>query len=51
MEDFDKVLRSGVMYPRWLPNLNKGYGSAWPNFESPVLSSWINSSAFEMTAP
>jgi len=25
-QDFDRVLRSGVIYPRWLPNVNHGYG-------------------------
>jgi hypothetical protein len=53
MEQFDKVLRSGVMYPRWLPDLNKGYGSAWPNFYPPgfyyltsavhiIFADWVN---------
>jgi hypothetical protein len=26
MEQFDKVLRSGVIYPRWVPDINHGYG-------------------------
>jgi len=26
MEQFDKVLRSGVIYPRWIPDINHGYG-------------------------
>ena len=26
MEQFDKVLRSGVIYPRWVPDINNGYG-------------------------
>lgn len=35
MEQFDKVLRSGSVYPRWLPDINYGYGNAWPNFYQP----------------
>lgn len=35
MEQFDKVLRSGSAYPRWLPDINYGYGNAWPNFYQP----------------
>lgn len=23
---FDKVLRSGIIYPRWIPDINRGYG-------------------------
>src|SRR5262249_15185008 len=53
MEQFDKVLRSGVMYPRWFPDANKGYGSAWPNFYPPgfyyltsavhlIAADWVN---------
>src|SRR2546425_5036629 len=45
MQDFDKVLRSGVLYPRWLPDINNGYGTAWSNFYPPVffyLSSLFN---------
>lgn len=26
MPQFDKVLRSGVIYPRWIPDVNMGYG-------------------------
>ena len=26
VEQFDKVLRSGVVYPRWMPDINMGYG-------------------------
>lgn len=26
MPQFDKVLRSGVIYPRWIPDANMGYG-------------------------
>lgn len=26
MEEFDKVLGSGVIYPRWIPDINQGYG-------------------------
>jgi hypothetical protein len=54
MEQFDKVLRSGTFYPRWLPDVNNGYGLAWTNFYSPAfyystslvnaaLNNWINS--------
>lgn len=35
MEQFDKVLRSGVYYPRWLPDINNGYGIATMNFYPP----------------
>ncbi|MEK6304437.1 MAG: 6-pyruvoyl-tetrahydropterin synthase-related protein [Acidobacteriota bacterium] len=35
MEQFDKVLRTGVVYPRWLPDVNNGYGLAWTNFYPP----------------
>lgn len=45
MGQFDKVLRSGVVYPRWLPDVNYGYGNAWPNFYQPgfyYLTSLIN---------
>lgn len=35
MQQFDKVLRSGVLYPRWLPDINKGYGIATLNFYPP----------------
>lgn len=52
MEDFDKVLRSGVLYPRWLPDINNGYGIPWMNFYPPgfyylasllhfVIEDWI----------
>lgn len=26
MQEFDQVLGSGVIYPRWIPNINRGYG-------------------------
>lgn len=26
VEQFDRVLRSGVIYPRWIPDINRGYG-------------------------
>jgi hypothetical protein len=53
MEEFDKVLRSGVIYPRWFASANKGYGSAWPNFYPPgfyyltsavhsIIPDWVN---------
>lgn len=35
MQDFDKVLRSGSLYPRWLPDYNNGYGGPWMNFYPP----------------
>jgi hypothetical protein len=37
LKDFDKVLRSGVLYPRWLPDINNGYGTPWMNFYPPVF--------------
>ena len=37
MEQFDKVLGSGTLYPRWLPDVNNGYGLAWTNFYSPAF--------------
>ncbi|HXU34809.1 MAG TPA: 6-pyruvoyl-tetrahydropterin synthase-related protein [Blastocatellia bacterium] len=45
MQQFDKVLRSGVLYPRWLPDINRGYGIATMNFYPPgfyYLTSLIN---------
>ena len=36
MEEFDKVLRSGVLYPRWNPDFNLGYGTATANFYPPA---------------
>lgn len=45
MAQFDKVLRSGTLYPRWLPDVNKGYGLAWTNFYPPgfyYLTSLVN---------
>lgn len=35
MGQFDKVLRSGVYYPRWLPDINNDYGIASMNFYPP----------------
>jgi hypothetical protein len=32
MKQFDEVLRSGTLYPRWLPDINRGYGAPWTNF-------------------
>jgi hypothetical protein len=46
MEQFDNVLKSGVLYPRWLPDINNGYGLPWTNFYPPglyYLTSFINS--------
>jgi 6-pyruvoyl-tetrahydropterin synthase related domain len=45
MEQFDKVLRSGVLYPRWDPDFNLGYGTATANFYPPgvfYVTSLIN---------
>ena len=45
MEQFDKVLRSGVLYPRWNPDFNMGYGTATANFYPPgtfYITSLIN---------
>lgn len=45
MEQFDKVLRSGVAYPRWNPDFNLGYGTATANFYPPgtfYVTSLIN---------
>jgi 6-pyruvoyl-tetrahydropterin synthase related domain len=45
MGQFDRVLRSGAVYPRWLPDVNYGYGNAWPNFYQPgfyYLTSLVN---------
>ncbi len=45
MQDFDKVLKSGNIYPRWLPDYNNGYGGPWMNFYPPgfyYLASLIN---------
>lgn len=53
IEQFDKMLKSGTIYPRWLPDVNYGYGNAWPNFYPPgfyyaaslinaIADNWIN---------
>src|ERR1051325_2939586 len=45
MEQFDKMLRSGSGYPRWLADANYCYGNAWPNFYQPgfyYLTSLVN---------
>lgn len=34
--EFDKVLRSGSLYPRWAPDLNKGYGIPLFNYVYPL---------------
>ncbi len=34
--EFDKVLRSGVLYPRWAPDLNNGYGVPLFNYVYPL---------------
>jgi preprotein translocase subunit SecG len=36
MQQFDKTLRSGVIYPRWLADVNGEYGNAWTNFYPPL---------------
>jgi 6-pyruvoyl-tetrahydropterin synthase-like protein len=57
MQQFDKVIKSGVFYPRWHPDPNKGYGTATPNFYPPgffyastlvnlALDNWINTLYF-----
>jgi len=35
MNQFEKVFRSGVIYPRWLPDANNGYGIATMNYYPP----------------
>ena len=35
MKDFDHVLKSGILYPRWLSDINNGYGIPWMNFYPP----------------
>jgi hypothetical protein len=42
MEQFDKVLRSGTLYPRWLPDFNSGYGAPWTNFYPPAFYYWTS---------
>src|ERR1700738_1548592 len=45
MKDFDRVLKSGTLYPRWLPDINNGYGIPWMNFYPPgfyYLASLVN---------
>ncbi|MCX6782613.1 MAG: 6-pyruvoyl-tetrahydropterin synthase-related protein [Candidatus Levybacteria bacterium] len=34
--EFDKVLRSGILYPRWAPDLNNGYGIPLFNYVYPL---------------
>ena len=36
-KQFDKVFRSGVLYPRWLPDVNNGYGVATMIFYPPGM--------------
>src|SRR5947207_5391863 len=36
-KQFDKVFRSGVVYPRWLPDINDGYGVATMIFYPPGM--------------
>jgi hypothetical protein len=45
MEEFDKSLRGGTLYPRWLADINKGYGNPTMNFYPPgffYLTSLVN---------
>jgi hypothetical protein len=45
MEEFDKSLRSGTLYPRWLADINNGYGNPTMNFYPPgffYLTSLVN---------
>lgn len=45
MQQFDKVLKTGVPYPRWLPDVNNGYGLPWTSFYPPgfyYLTSLVN---------
>ncbi len=53
MQDFDKVLKSGVFYPRWLPDINNGYGIPWMNYYPPgfyYLSSFVHTFLSEWKA-
>ncbi len=34
--EFDKILRNGILYPRWAPDLNYGYGVPLFNFVYPL---------------
>jgi hypothetical protein len=46
MQEFDRVRRSGVIYPRWLAGANSGYGIVTMVFYPPgsyFLCSWMNS--------
>lgn len=43
--EFDKVLRSGILYPRWAPDLNFGYGVPLFNYVYPLpnyLTSFVH---------
>ncbi|HEY6333466.1 MAG TPA: 6-pyruvoyl-tetrahydropterin synthase-related protein [Blastocatellia bacterium] len=45
MQEFDVALRSGDLYPRWMADFNKGYGSPWTSFYPPgfyYVSSAVN---------
>lgn len=53
MPQFDKVLRSGVIYPRWMPDINSGYGLLYMIYYPPgfyyltsavhtVVDDWIH---------
>ncbi len=35
--ELDWLLRSGIVYPRWLPHVNFGYGSPTLHFYSPLI--------------
>jgi hypothetical protein len=43
MEHFDEMLRSGDFYPRWLSDINYGYGNAGPIFTSQasIFDLWL----------
>jgi len=60
MEQFDKALRSGVIYPRWVADINHGYGILTLIYYPPgffyltsavnaVLNDWLNT-LFVITA-
>lgn len=59
-KQFDRVFRSGVVYPRWLPDINNGYGVATMIFYPPgvhylalvfhaLIGDWMNA-YFAMSA-
>jgi hypothetical protein len=53
MEEFDKGLRSGALYPRWLSDINYGYGAPIMVFYPPglfYLSAFLNSALHNWAA-